>query len=309
MLNAGHRKGATAGRCVIRGRNVETEELPAYCAVALAGLDDLPDTIMTRSVVVRMRRRAPGERVEPWRLRINGAEAEALGTKLCEWANAHQHAVKWPVMPDGIEDRNADVWEALLAVADLAGGVWPDRARRSAVTLVTQSSDRGGSLGVVLLGDLREVFNGADKLPTETILERLHAIDESPWVDLRGKPLDARGLSRRLAKYGVKPKPIRIGDQISRGYDAADLADPFGRYLAPASGQGGVTGVTPLREHQPRNAVTHVTDSSSNVPEEYRIFGRPGERSPLCQQCGCPLPSSVIVEGENTHPTCDREAT
>ena len=55
MLNAGHRNGAVAGRCVVRGKIVETEELPAYCAVALAGLDDLPDTIMTRSVVVRMK--------------------------------------------------------------------------------------------------------------------------------------------------------------------------------------------------------------------------------------------------------------
>src|SRR6478736_8905837 len=86
MLNAGHRKGATAGRCVVRGKQVFTEELPAYCAVALAGLDDLPDTIMTRSVVVRMRRRAPGERVEPWRLRINGPEALALQERLRDWA-------------------------------------------------------------------------------------------------------------------------------------------------------------------------------------------------------------------------------
>src|SRR5215217_7955746 len=59
MLNAGHRKGAMAGRAVLKGNTVTTEELPAYCAVALAGLDDLPDTIMTRSVVIRMRRRAP----------------------------------------------------------------------------------------------------------------------------------------------------------------------------------------------------------------------------------------------------------
>jgi hypothetical protein len=50
VINAGHRKGAVAGRCVVRGKVVETEELPAYCAVALAGLDDLPDTIMSRSV-------------------------------------------------------------------------------------------------------------------------------------------------------------------------------------------------------------------------------------------------------------------
>ena len=59
LLNAGHRRGATALRCVIRGKSIELEELPAYSAVALAGLDDLPDTIATRSVIVRMRRRAP----------------------------------------------------------------------------------------------------------------------------------------------------------------------------------------------------------------------------------------------------------
>ncbi len=64
LLNAGHRRGAVAGRCVVKGRTVVTEELPAYCAVALAGLDDLPDTLMSRSVIVRMRRRSPTEKVD-----------------------------------------------------------------------------------------------------------------------------------------------------------------------------------------------------------------------------------------------------
>jgi hypothetical protein len=67
LLNAGHRRGAVAGRCVVRGTTIETEEIPAYAAVALAGLGWLPDTIMSRSVVIRMRRRAPGEHVEPFR--------------------------------------------------------------------------------------------------------------------------------------------------------------------------------------------------------------------------------------------------
>lgn len=35
LLNAGHRRGAVAGRCVVRGKIVMTEEIPAYCAVAL----------------------------------------------------------------------------------------------------------------------------------------------------------------------------------------------------------------------------------------------------------------------------------
>src|SRR3569833_3061112 len=69
LLNAGHRKGAVAGRCVVRGKIIETEEIPAYCGLALAGLGGLPDTILSRSIVVRMRRRAPGEHVQPYRRR------------------------------------------------------------------------------------------------------------------------------------------------------------------------------------------------------------------------------------------------
>ena len=144
MLNAGHRKGALAGRCVIRGKTVEFEELPAYCAVALAGLDDLPDTLMSRSVPIRMRRRSPSEPVEPWRLRINGGEAERLYKRMLAWSTSVRPLAdgNWPEMPPGVEDRDADVWEALLAVADLAGGHWPESARATAVTLVTASKAR-----------------------------------------------------------------------------------------------------------------------------------------------------------------------
>ena len=142
MLNAGHRLGATAGRCVVRGATVCTEELPAYCAVALAGLDDLPDTLMSRSVIVRMRRRTPSERIEPWRYRT--CRPDALADRLVEWSNSVRElaGAAWPDMPPGVEDRDADVWEALLAVADLAGDDWPKRTRVAAVTLVTDAQSR-----------------------------------------------------------------------------------------------------------------------------------------------------------------------
>lgn len=233
MLNAGHRRGAMAGRCVVRGKVVETEELPAYCAVALAGLNDLPDTIMTRAVVVRMRRRAPSEVVEPWRHRVNAPEGEVLRSRLAAWA-ARCRIDSWPGMPAGVTDRDADVWEPLIAVAELVGGHWPQTARVAAVSLVTCSKgDRGKSLGVMLLRDLRVIFGTADRLPTEVIVEKLTAIEESPWGDLRGKPLDARGLARRLHPYGISPQVMRDGATTRRGYSAADLADAWSRYLPP----------------------------------------------------------------------------
>jgi Protein of unknown function (DUF3631) len=161
MLNAGHRRGAFAGRCVVKGAAVVTEDLSAYCAVALAGLNDLPDTIHSRSVIVRMRRRAPHEKAEPWRNRIHKPQGEALREQLAAWAYGALTAVdkvEWPEMPEGVDDRNADIWEALLVVADLAGGVWPERARVSAVSLVSDSRDGLPTMNIRLLQDLWDVF-------------------------------------------------------------------------------------------------------------------------------------------------------
>jgi hypothetical protein len=252
MLNAGHRKGAMAGRCVVRGKIIETEELPAYCAVALAGLDDLPDTIMTRSIVVRMRRRSPSEPVEPWRRRINTPEAEKLCDRLRDWANdvATQATDTWPDMPDGVQDRAADVWEPLLSVAELVGGHWQTTARVAAVTVVTEANAAVPSIGVLLLRDLRTVFNELEicNSVTDQLITNLKGIEDSPWAVIRkGEPIDARGLAHRLRKYGIEPKPIRDGDRVFKGYTRAQFEDAWSRYLEPLGPavMASVTSVTP----------------------------------------------------------------
>jgi hypothetical protein len=233
LLNAGHRRNAVAGRCVVRGKEVFTEEIPAFCAVALAGLYGLPDTLASRAVIIQMRRRAPNEVVEPYRRRVNGPEGEALRERLAEWAAAIEpnlHDV-WPMMPDGIHDRDADVWEALIGMADAAGGDWPERARVAAVALVAESKVTAPSLGVRLLTDLHTVFGDADVLSTEIILQKLIEIEDAPWGDLRGRPLDSRGLSRRLKPYGIAPRNVRIGASTPKGYRREDLHDAWSRYV------------------------------------------------------------------------------
>jgi hypothetical protein len=155
-------------------------------------------------------------------------------------------------MPEGITDRNADVWESLLAIADAAGGPWPELARVSAVTFVTDAKAATPSLGIRLLTDFRTVFGSQDALSTVTILDALIALDESPWGDLRGKPLDSRRLSKLLKPYEIAPKLVRIGSSVCRGYHRTDLHDPWVRYLTP-------TEETPLGV--PTNvSVTPVTD-------------------------------------------------
>jgi hypothetical protein len=235
LLNAGHRRGAVAGRCVVHGKKVETEEISAFCAVALAGLGWLPDTILSRSVIIRMRRRGPGEKVMAYRRRVHAPFGQTLRECLAAWAADEVEAMAdaRPEMPPGIEDRDADVWEPLLAIADAVGADWPERARGAAVALVGAARDAEPSLGIKLLADLKTLFDAStlDAMPTEVILSRLTELPESPWGDLGGKPINDRKLGRRLREYGVKSKVIRVGDRTPRGYLREDLQDAWLRYL------------------------------------------------------------------------------
>ncbi|MDF3288351.1 DUF3631 domain-containing protein [Streptomyces silvisoli] len=245
FLNSGYRRGGKMLRCTGDGANQTPEWFSSFCAVAMAGLGSLPDTILTRSVIIHMRKRAPNETIEPYRRRIHEQQGHALRDQLADWAAtvADQVAQAWPQMPDGVTDRPADVWEPLLAVADAAGGHWPERARAACVELIQASIDQDeASLGVRLLTDLRDrVFCGADRMPTAAILEVLHGLDDAPWGDLNddGKPITSRGLSKILGQYmtpghkPIKPRGIRMGSTTPKGYYAEDLDDAWARYCPP----------------------------------------------------------------------------
>jgi hypothetical protein len=298
---------------VVRGKTVETEDLPSYCAVAVAGLNDLPDTIMTRSVVVRMRRRAPGERIEPWRRRINAPQAEPLYAALAAWAVKIADTVTdpWPVMPRGVEDRDADVWEALLAVADAAGRDWPQRAREAAQDLVTSSKERAPSLGLLLLTDVRTVFADAvaDRLSTGDLLAALLKLPEAPWANLRGKELDARGLARKLAAYEIRPEQKMVDGKNIRGYERARFTDAWERYLLPPETKpASVPSQVPARSASDASAGTDQEAELAGLADLARPQGgteAPDTGWPPCSRCGDPM----YLPGRDTCERCRIDGT
>jgi hypothetical protein len=165
----------------------------------------------------------------------------------------------------------------LLACADLAGGDWPERARTAAVKFNQERAGVDVSLGVRLLSDLRDIWPaGAEHVSTTTLLETLNDLVESPWGDLHGRPLDARGLARRLRAYGVKPRDVRlgVGGLKAKGYSRADLWDVWARYLPPLAKDGRqgrqpgqdadaeYDGVLPVAD-----SVADVADASPNVAD------------------------------------------
>ena len=254
FINAGHRRGASAGRCVVRGKTVETEDFPAYCALAMAGLGRLPDTILSRSVIVRMRRRAPSEQVTPYRRRIHAPEGNALRDRLADWTSRIENSLNvYPTIPEGIEDRNADVWEALLSIAEAAGGPWPERAKVAAVALVADSAGDRGSLGVRLLRDIKAVFKDQDRMWTDDLLTALIALEESPWGDLKGKAMDSTKLAHILRPYGAKSKQVKMGGVNRRGYEKESFSDAWARYI-PKEEKETETSPPPSRANDPTPA-------------------------------------------------------
>ena len=129
ILNAGFTRDRAYTRWDVNTKS--TEAVPTFAMAVLAGIGSMPETIEDRAVMVTMRRKAPGDTtVSKYRIRRDTADVAAVGRRLGAWVRplAKQIGDAEPDMPAGLNDRAEDAWEALIAVADAAGGDWPARA-------------------------------------------------------------------------------------------------------------------------------------------------------------------------------------
>lgn len=235
IINAGHTRKTAYTMRSIRNTSDEFEprQFSTWCAKAIAGIGSLRDTIEDRSIIVRMRRRAPGENVERLRHdRIAVPEASMFA----RWQQDNLDALRIadPHVPSTLNDRAADNWRPLLAIADLAGGKWPNVARQAAIALSDVHDDEGAP-STALLTDIRVIFaQHGDRLSTACILAGLLSIEDRPWREVnRGRQVTSHWLSRMLKPFGIGPRNLRLPDGILKGYAAEDFQDAFNRYLAP----------------------------------------------------------------------------
>jgi putative DNA primase/helicase len=238
VINAGHcRATATVVRCVETPTGYEPRGFGVWGATAIAAIKKLPDTIEDRAIKIAMRRRRPDERVERMRLDRLGA-LKPLARRAARWAADHVGDLGKmdPDVPDELHDRAADNWRPLLAIADTAGGNWPERARRAAVMLTRDGAEDAATFPTMLLADLRELFAAEPSgvLMTAEILAALHRREDRPWPEYRrGKPITDRQMASLLKPFRVSPGTVRRGATTGKGYRAADLEDAWARYLPP----------------------------------------------------------------------------
>ena len=223
ILNTGHRSGGQASCCVRQGANISFKDFSTFSPKAIAGIGKLPDTVADRSIPIRLKRAVPGERIERFRERDIKTEADALREQIVSWASiiADKLPDARPELPDALTDRQQDGAEPLLAIADLAGGLWPNAARTALIMLCTEAQTLDDSIGVRLLSDIRQTFEAQEleRISSAELASALGGIETSPWGEwAKGKPLTAPKLARMLRGFGITPEVIRIGEKTHRGY-------------------------------------------------------------------------------------------
>lgn len=250
LLNCGHtRDSAYIVRVV--GEDHTPKKFNVWGAKALAGIGHLADTLMDRSITLELRRKLPHEQVDRLRYAEPGL-FDDLAAKLARFAEDYSEAVRTarPDLPANLNDRAQDNWEPLLAIADVAGGRWPEWGRAAALKL-SGSNSPTESVGTELLSDIKEVFDNrrTDRISTVDMISALCADDEAPWSTYnRGKPISPRQIAKRLHEYGIRSKTIRIGYETPKGFERDQFEEAFARYLSS--------------DHPPENF--HHTQQSNN---------------------------------------------
>ena len=233
IINSGHTR-ATA--FVIRTAGHEPRLFATWGARMIALIGRLPATLEDRAIVLPMRRRAPDETVDRIRRTALRRELDPLRHRAVRWVADHLAALRAadPAVPTELDDRQADNWRPLLAIADEAGGAWATRARAAARTLSRSVVEADTAAPVQLLADLRSLFatTAAAKLATATIIRYLATLADRPWADdAQSEPITPRHLARLLEGFKINARQIRQGRVTRKGYVRADFTDAFRRYL------------------------------------------------------------------------------
>jgi hypothetical protein len=237
IINAGWTRGAKIPRQV----KIDDAWVTVYFdpftpkVIALLGRN-LPSATRTRSIEFRMVPKRVDEEVEEFK-HVDDAEFAVLRRKFMRWAADNAAALKHakPTIPTGLNNRAAMNWSLLLAIAELAGGDWPGRARQAAERL--SRSGRQPSDGVKLLAAIKAMFaeSGKSAITSKAIVVELIKDPTDIWVAYNhGGAVTQRQVAYLLSGYDIAPVTVHPSGRASdspKGYKLEQFADPFARYL------------------------------------------------------------------------------
>lgn len=263
LFNSGHKRTGQAYRCEGEDNTVRT--FSVFAPAVLCGIGSLPGTLADRSIRIRLERAVKGEvkrRFDSRRVE----ELEEHNSKLARWCqdNREKLAACEPELPEAAFNRLADNWRPLFAIAEIAGGNWPQRVLAAFHALTSEEDETG--VGEQLLADIWDAFEtkGIDRISSSELVEFLTGLEHRPWAEWKhGKPITAAGLAKLLGRFGIAPRTIRMPDgSTPKGYLHGDFNHVFDRYLRPDPADSGFQ-----KRHTATNVDVAMSYNKNKAPQ------------------------------------------
>jgi hypothetical protein len=237
IANAGYKRGLTVMRCEPRkGGKYELKHFDVFSPKVFALIGRLPATLTDRSIEIRMQRSR--RRLARYRRANVEPEGRGLHDQIKAWVAAHKEEIKgWYLGHDldSLDGRNEELWLPLFAVCHVMA---PERTRELETIACEcagrKQADDSDEVALNLLRDIRAIFQACpnDEAPSAELCEVLNANSELPYITWNiGQGIRPHDLARRLHPFGVRPRNLRLGEQVRKGYARKDFEAAWEGYL------------------------------------------------------------------------------
>jgi hypothetical protein len=279
VLNSGHHVKGTVKIGVKVGDNYEPRVFSTFAPVAFGLIGELKGALATvndRSIRIVLQRRKPEEKIESLSGPRRRDEFKPLRQRLMRWAQDNRDAIAAaePAISEGLYNRVADNWRPLFAIADAAGGDWPQKARAIAMRAAPSEEQTAVEM---LIADIWDVFDatGSDRIGSAELVERLVEKTDRPWPEFgkAGKPITQAKLARLLKQpgIGIHPEQVRFGPDSRKGYMRHQFEEAFARFV-PERGppkrnnetNANGTGTSDLFQSETYNSAVSVSKSQKS---------------------------------------------
>jgi putative DNA primase/helicase len=228
------RDGAKVGKCVpLPGGGYDEREFSTWAPTWIAGIKKIPETVEDRSVVLRLKRKLPSEKVARFRAK-DGGELDILRRKIARFVVDNEQRLRdiEPDMPEALSaagDRAPDAWEPLAAIADVAGAAWPKRAPNAALALTgVDAAPLDGDVDAALLSDINHILNACDAFgpAAEQLKNNKQIAVESLEAFRRGED-GGKHRSRRIVGLGGEQLTNALATFVESKWPAWDNGKPM----------------------------------------------------------------------------------
>lgn len=289
ILDAGHTKD-TAFVLRSEGDANEPRLFSTWAPKMVAAIGRLPGTVEDRSVRIFLKRMPKGAKVEdafdPDAVR---AVCTPVRRRLARWAADVERDVRSssPERVHGVEHRDWNNWKPLLAIAEAAGGRWPELARAAAKAMCGLDDEAEEDYAALIRG-VRQVFGDLEAMSTVDLARAIAGLEDSPRADWWGGDIAAairdpftadaiyKKLGQRVARDlrdFAKPVQLWIDGENVRGYRREDLQDAFDTY-APEDPSENARDASNARPQVEGGA----SDQGSSVPNVPSVSGEASGR-------------------------------